>query len=297
MLSKLDSDDVRIFLAVARSGSLSMAARLVGASQPTLGRRLARLERNFGLVLFQKSRAGYSLTPSGRKLLAAAESVMSAETAFMRQLEAEKDGAVPVIRIWTGVWLSKLIVCRMAALQAVAPCGRLVLYTEPHVDESQIGVNDIVIKHGRFKADNFVVRRLGCSAYAAFGSQGYVDNHPEASSSLRCETGSWILVHRVEEQNLELRAVPESGYPKVGGDAKVWLCTSAQTVLDVVCGGDALGFLPIGIGARSGLAQLSKECAELEHEYWLAYREESRRLPYVTAVAKELAYQLTHCNL
>lgn len=274
-----------------------MAARVVGASQPTLGRRMTRLERNFGLVLFQKSRAGYSLTPSGRKLLAAADSVMSAETAFMRQLEAEKDGAVPVIRIWTGVWLSKLIICRMAALQAVAPCSRLVLYTESHVDESQIGLNDIVIKHGRFKADNFVVRRLGCSAYAAFGSQVYVDNHPEASASMRCESGTWILVHRVEEQNQELRAVPEAGYPKVGGDAKVSLCTSAQTVLDMVSGGHALGFLPIGIGARSGLAQLSKEYPQLEHEYWLAYREESRRLPYVTSVAKELAYQLTHCNL
>lgn len=296
MMSKLDSDDVRIFLAVARSGSLSMAARLIGATQPTLGRRLARLERDFGLVLFQKSRTGYSLTLSGRKLLAAADGMMSAETAFLRQLEAERSGSEPVIRIWAGVWMSKIIVGKLPALQAAARC-RLVLFTESRVDESQVRVNDIVVKHGRVKGDHFVARRLGRSPYAAFGSQHYVDGHPEAWSAARCGTGSWILVHNIEERNQELQAVPVLGYPLIGTDARVIQCTSAQTVYDVVRDGQALGFLPISAGKRAGLVQVSQEESELEHDYWLSYREEARLLPHVTAVARELGAQLAHSTL
>src|ERR1700749_3787931 len=46
--SNLDWDDVRVFLAVARHGSLRAAGRALGLSQPTIGRRLATFETTFG---------------------------------------------------------------------------------------------------------------------------------------------------------------------------------------------------------------------------------------------------------
>ncbi|MFY0537428.1 helix-turn-helix domain-containing protein [Nannocystis pusilla] len=48
----LDWDDLRFFLAVARAGSFSAAARGLGVTQPTVGRRIAALERSLGARLF-----------------------------------------------------------------------------------------------------------------------------------------------------------------------------------------------------------------------------------------------------
>src|SRR4029077_14016789 len=44
----LDWNDARIFLAVARHGSLRAAGRALGISQPTIGRRIAAVEAVFG---------------------------------------------------------------------------------------------------------------------------------------------------------------------------------------------------------------------------------------------------------
>ena len=147
------------------------------------------------------------------------------------------------------------------------------------------------------KGDSFVARRLGRSPYAAFGAPRYVEEHPEVWSNSQRRTGSWILVHQLEERSQQLRAVPIPGYPDIGEDAYLMQCTSAQTVYDVVRDAQALSFLPISAGKRAGLVQISNEHPELEHEYWLAYREEARRFPHVTAVARELGAQLSRCSL
>lgn len=77
-------DDLRLFLAVARAESLSGGAGEARRDPATLGRRIARLERNLGVALFVKSPQGYALTETGRSLLAraeAAETAMRAATA------------------------------------------------------------------------------------------------------------------------------------------------------------------------------------------------------------------------
>jgi len=55
----LDWDDLRFFLAVARTGSLSAAARALRCTQSTVGRRLASLEGRLGVRLLNKTPRGY----------------------------------------------------------------------------------------------------------------------------------------------------------------------------------------------------------------------------------------------
>ncbi|MEM8654758.1 MAG: LysR family transcriptional regulator [Pseudomonadota bacterium] len=76
-------DDLRLFLAVARAETLSAAAKDVRKDAATLGRRMARLERELDTVLFRKSPQGYALTDAGMQLLdkaEAAEAAMRAAT-------------------------------------------------------------------------------------------------------------------------------------------------------------------------------------------------------------------------
>ena len=61
-------DDIRVFLAVARAESLSRAAPALRMDAATVGRRIARLERDLGAALFVKSPQGYALTDLGARM-------------------------------------------------------------------------------------------------------------------------------------------------------------------------------------------------------------------------------------
>jgi DNA-binding transcriptional LysR family regulator len=74
----MDWDDLRIFLAVARSESLSGAGKRLALDPATVGRRVARLEEAIGARLFAKSPQGYDLTEEGARLLPHAEGAEAA---------------------------------------------------------------------------------------------------------------------------------------------------------------------------------------------------------------------------
>lgn len=69
----LSWDDLQFFLAVAREGQLSRAARLLGTSHVTVSRRIDRLEQALNARLFERNPRGYEPTPAGRRLIETAE--------------------------------------------------------------------------------------------------------------------------------------------------------------------------------------------------------------------------------
>ncbi len=66
---KFDWNRARAFLVTAEEGSLSAAARALGMAQPTLGRQVDALEKELGIVLFERIGRGLTLTPDGLELL------------------------------------------------------------------------------------------------------------------------------------------------------------------------------------------------------------------------------------
>src|SRR5258708_19729068 len=74
-LDKLSWDDLRIIKAIGESGGLAAAARMLGFNNTTISRRLSRLERVVGAVLFDRPRTGYRPTVSGAQLIALAPRV------------------------------------------------------------------------------------------------------------------------------------------------------------------------------------------------------------------------------
>lgn len=72
---RLSWDDLRLVLAVAQAGSLAGAARRLGISHATVFRRLAAIEAELGVKLFERTRAGYAPTPAGEDAAAAAERI------------------------------------------------------------------------------------------------------------------------------------------------------------------------------------------------------------------------------
>lgn len=92
-------DDLKVFLAVARTESLSGAGRGLKVDPATVGRRIGRLEEQLGAPLFAKSPQGYALTDAGQRLMAHAERAEQAMQAATEELAGQSGGLSGQIRI------------------------------------------------------------------------------------------------------------------------------------------------------------------------------------------------------
>src|SRR5205814_3550626 len=101
---------LRSFLAVARAGNLSAAARDLSVSQPALTKSVRKLEQQFGVALFDRRARGMALTPNGAALLAHAR-LIEAQCRFAdAEIEALAQGEGGIIRIGAGpYWGPRLV--------------------------------------------------------------------------------------------------------------------------------------------------------------------------------------------
>ena len=86
---------LRIFLAIAREGTLGAAARRLDLSHPTMGRRLRALEEDVGHTLMQHTGEGLVLTDEGTMLLAHAERIEAEAISLERQPSASRRSRRP----------------------------------------------------------------------------------------------------------------------------------------------------------------------------------------------------------
>src|ERR1700733_13738516 len=92
-------DDLKHFLAFARTGSISAAAKAQAVNQSTVHRRLAELEERLGRRLVERHLIGYRLTELGAELLPFAEHIEEAVLAFERHLVSSDKELTGVVRV------------------------------------------------------------------------------------------------------------------------------------------------------------------------------------------------------
>src|SRR6185437_7064600 len=107
--ASLDWSDVRIFLAIARGRTLGAAAKRVGQTQPTMGRRLRALEEALGHTLFQRTSDGFVLTDEGAAVLAYAERMEEEALGFTRALAGKETQLTGLLRISSSDWFGEHI--------------------------------------------------------------------------------------------------------------------------------------------------------------------------------------------
>ena len=87
----MDWDDLKIFLAIARRGSVRGAAEELKVNQSTVSRRIAAFEKRIDTILFEKLPSGYVITEAGEKILDNAEQIEEQVFAIDRNLFSQKD--------------------------------------------------------------------------------------------------------------------------------------------------------------------------------------------------------------
>lgn len=92
-------DELRVFAAVARAGSLTAAARTLGTDLRAVSRALARLEDRLGVRLFARTTRRVDITPEGRDLLDPAIAVVERVEALEEQARAGREGVSGRLRL------------------------------------------------------------------------------------------------------------------------------------------------------------------------------------------------------
>ncbi|MDF1816030.1 MAG: LysR family transcriptional regulator [Verrucomicrobiales bacterium] len=115
-----DLRQVRAFVQVAESGSISAAARVLGIAQPTLSRQLQALERVVGLPLVRRDTHNLSLTEAGRTLLPDANQVLAVADRIRQRISDEQNKYQGHIRIVSvldvGQWIVPKVLAKFCSL-------------------------------------------------------------------------------------------------------------------------------------------------------------------------------------
>ena len=92
-------DDLKFFLAVARTGQLTTAAKGLKVDNATVARRIRALETALDARLFERNPKGYSLTEVGQRLLPSAEAMETTTLQAQAQLQGRDDSLEGVVRL------------------------------------------------------------------------------------------------------------------------------------------------------------------------------------------------------
>jgi DNA-binding transcriptional LysR family regulator len=169
----MEWSDLRIFLAIARKGSLGAAARELGQSQPTMGRRLRALEQSLGQTLFQRTSEGFVLTDEGAAVLPHAERMEEDALALQRQIGGSDPRLDGLLRVsssdWFGVHLLTPVLAKFAKTQ---PRVVVELLTDPRFYSLPRREADVVFRIKTFDEPEVISRRLMSIAYGVYAKSG-----------------------------------------------------------------------------------------------------------------------------
>lgn len=110
----LNWDDLKVLLAISRSGSLTSAAAVLGIDQSTAGRRISALEADLGVILFARSKTGFAPTPAGEVVIARALEMEARAIRLSEEVRATEESAAGLVRIIGNPWTVTRLVERGA---------------------------------------------------------------------------------------------------------------------------------------------------------------------------------------
>jgi DNA-binding transcriptional LysR family regulator len=171
-----DWDDVRFFLAVAKTGSFSAAATQLNTKQTTVGRRIQALERRLGAKLFDRHRHGMEVTPAARGVLVQAESMMSNATAIERHLAGLDREMAGVVRIAAteGV-AAQWLVPRLGQLRRTHPDIIVQVIAGDQVLDLATRQADLAIRFFRPTSNQLVAARVGQFNMSILAAPNYIE--------------------------------------------------------------------------------------------------------------------------
>lgn len=168
---------VRSFLAALDQGSLLGAARLLNMSQPTLGRHIAELESQLGVLLFERTGRGLVATATALQLAQAARSMEAGALQLSRTLSGAQSQSAGTVRITASVPVAvQLLPPVLAAMRQALPDIQIELVSSNQVSNLLRREADIAVRMMRPEQNSLIARKIGDVRLGAYASRGYLES-------------------------------------------------------------------------------------------------------------------------
>jgi len=283
----MDWDDLRFFLAVIRHKSLSSAAKHLGVTQSTVGRRLAILENRLQTRLVQRVAEGYVPTLAGeaiRKHVERVEAEMHSVERVVGGLDVSLEGSVRVAS--TELLASHVLAPCAAALYSRYPEIRLEILAGVAIPDLAGREADVCVQLGRFEQSGIVIRRIGTLEFGLYASLAYLERRGDPDP--RDGYSGHHMITMFDRTEIPGHA---DWVAEIAGHANILLSTnSRETLFWAALHAGGLALLPCFRGdSEPALRRVETATAVPGAEVWLSVHEEMRHMPRVRAVLECVA--------
>lgn len=280
--SPVDWDDLRIFLALARSRSMAIAARGLGIDPTTLSRRLSRLTASVGVPLFETIGGKRQLTERGLALYSHAETIENEAFAALGE-RGQGQGLFGQVRLSVAEGLATwLLAPKMLEFTASHPDIHIDLVTSSGMLNPSRREADISVMLARPRSGKLVAQRLTTYSLGLYASRAYLDRHPEPRAAPD------LLQHKLIGYVPDFIYAPELDYLseiEPGLEACV-RSTSINVQHRLVAEGVGIAVLPRFIAGRDERLQpVLADQVNLTRSFWFVTHADLRRLARIEAVA------------
>ncbi len=177
-------DDYRYFLAVEQAGSVLGAAKRLGVNHTTVLRRIAHLEQQLGVRLFERLRTGYTPTAAGEELCEVARRVEHTLLGVEHCLTGKDLQLSGTIRVTTTETLFQSLLPYLLEFRQLHPQIQLQVIASNLIVNLTRREADVAIRATNQPPENMIGRKIGVARSAIYGASAYLEKrHRDVSLS------------------------------------------------------------------------------------------------------------------
>jgi DNA-binding transcriptional LysR family regulator len=269
----MDWDNLRFFLALAESGSLSRASDKLRVDHSTVARRIGMLEQDLGVRLVERLPRSYRLTAEGNLIRNHAKKIEGCVGDIANFASSVDHSPGRVVRVsGPPAFLAQFLAPRLLPLQRRQPGLRIELMGETRQINLCQGEADLAIRMSKPAEKGVIARRLAVVGYGLYGSRDYLANRSEDDwEFLGVEESLGVLRRWLKELAGERRFVLRSN--------------DLANVLTGARAGLGLALLPcIMARGHPELVSVPTNLPPLPAELWLVFQRDIGRTPAVRTV-------------
>jgi len=167
-------DDLKIFLEIARTGSISGAAKRLGVQHSTVSRRMRVLETNLDTKLIERRKSTYELTEAGEELQLSARKIEVEILEFEGAQSGRESGAAGELRVSAiNNMASTILMPIFASFSAAYPKIELHILVSNRFVRLAERDADIAIRLTNTPQETLIGKRLVTVASAVYGATDY----------------------------------------------------------------------------------------------------------------------------
>lgn len=290
--NSLDWSLLRSVLAVAQTGSLSAAARVLNLSQPTIGRHIQTAEEQLRIALFDRHAKGLALTDAGADLMPYLQAMEQASHQLALAASGQQEALTGTVRLTASEFVAHYVLPPiLAELRVKGPGIQIELVASDQTDNLLFREADIAVRMFRPNQLDLTTLHLGNVSFGVFAATSYLDRRGTP------QTPEDLLHHDLiglDRDETILRAMQEGGLP-VTRDHFTTRTDHPTAYWQLLRAGCGIGFSQTGIAqADASVKQVLEDLPIAQLELWLTAPIKTRHTPRLSKVWDHLKSGLKH---